>query len=85
MSKITDLLVVFDGILQAQLPTADARYNFEKFPTGSCYGLYSVLKHADPSLGRSRFKLVTLRFSWIISISAELLFSMTEKYRLLDK
>lgn len=85
LSKIDELLIVADGILMAQLPVLDLNSSFERFTAGSSYGLNSVLKHEEPCMGLSRFKIVTKRLSHVIHIKPKLLFSLTEKFKQLDK
>lgn len=73
MQDLSDLLIVYEGMLAAHLPTSNYgisldKFLFEKFPPGSSYGLYSILKAREPgeSYAKSRFKLITSCYSWVI-------------------
>ena len=45
MTKINQLIIVYDGVIEAHLPSATRTFVFDKFPTGSSFGLYSLLVH----------------------------------------
>lgn len=55
LKALKSVIVVFDGIVQAQLPSGEGNILFEKLPTGSSYGQYSILRYKEKGLGASRF------------------------------
>lgn len=82
LQKITQLIIVYDGMLYAQLPGEDIGFHFEKLPSGSSYGLYSILLENECP---SKFKLVTMSYSFVICIGRDLMQDLTEKFPKLER
>ena len=85
LTKVRNILIVYDGLVHLQLPTSSTGYLFEKLPPGSSYGLFSVLNFDKPPLGHSRFKIVSGLFSRLVLVPHKLLVSLREKFKELDQ
>ena len=80
LEKINALFIIFDGMLQIQLLSTSNCFVLERLGTGSSYGMYSVLMYSERTIGTSRFKLVTERYSWVARIAPSLLQSLMERF-----